>query len=304
MRRVALSVLLWLIACSGSSEASKSKHAFVIGLDGVRVDALQAADTPVLDGLIAEGAVTYDGFAGGELGESTEQPTFSGPGWSSILTGVWIDKHGVRLNAFDDARFDEYPHFFARVREQKPDAYLASFVTWVPINDEIVASADADLVFPEEEPVDSATGDIAVTEAVVALMEAEDPDVVFVHLDQIDHQGHVVGFGPDVPEYVEAIEAVDSQIGEMIGAVRARPTYPTEDWLVLVTTDHGGIGRGHGGQTAEERTIFVIARGGAIEAGRVISPGPGHTTVPPTVMRHLELDVDAAWGWESGPFPP
>ncbi len=302
MRRLALFLLLWIGACGGSSETAKSKHVLLIGLDGVRADALRVANTPVLDELITGGAVTYDGFAGGELGASTEQPTFSGPGWSSILTGVWFDKHGVRLNVFDDARFDEYPHFFARVREQNPRAYLSSFVTWVPINDDIAVSADADVLFPSEPPADSASGDIAVTDAVVAHMAEEDPDVVFVQLDEVDHQGHAVGYGPDVPEYVEAIETVDSQIGQMVGALRARSTYPMEEWLVLVTTDHGGIGRGHGGQSEEERTIFVIANGGTVEAGTVISPGPGHTAVPPTVMRHLELDVDGAWGWASAPF--
>jgi predicted AlkP superfamily pyrophosphatase or phosphodiesterase len=300
--RLALTVFLLLISCGDSSEAPKSKHVLVIGLDGVRVDALREADTPVLDALIDGGAVTYDGFAGGELGGSTEQPTFSGPGWSSILTGVWIDKHGVRLNVFDDARFDEYPHFFARVRERKPDAYLASFVTWFPINDEIAVSADSDLLFPAEAPADSLAGDNAVTEAVVSHMAEQDPDVVFVHLDEVDHQGHAVGYGPDVLEYVEAIETADSQIGQMIDALRARPAYPEEDWLVLVTTDHGGTGRGHGGQTEEERTIFFIANGGAVEGGTVISPGPGQTTVPPTVMHHLGLDIDPAWGWESEPF--
>lgn len=302
MRRLALSVLLLLVSCGDSPEPTRSKHVLVIGLDGVRVDALQEADTPVLDALITEGAVTYDGFAGGELGQSTEQPTFSGPGWSSILTGVWTDKHGVRLNVFDDARFDEYPHFFARVRQRKPDAYLASFVTWLPINDDIAASAGADLLLPLETPADSASGDIAVTRAVVSHMAVENPDVVFVQLDEVDHQGHAVGYGPDVRAYVQAIETADSQIGEMIDALRARPSYPMEDWLVLVTTDHGGIGRGHGGQTEEERTIFLIASGGAVETGTSISPGPGHTAVPPTVMRHLGLEVDPAWGWESIPF--
>ncbi|HET6415506.1 MAG TPA: hypothetical protein VFG22_04370, partial [Polyangiales bacterium] len=71
------------------------------------VAGLQQASTPVLDDLVANGAVTYDAFAGGEPGTPTEQATFSGPGWSSILTGVWVDKHGVTDNSFDGARFDE-----------------------------------------------------------------------------------------------------------------------------------------------------------------------------------------------------
>jgi len=302
MRRIFFCGLLLFCACG--SESNKTKHALVVGIDGLRVDALQQAATPALDALIADGAVTHDAFAGGELGEVTEQPTFSGPGWSSILTGVWIDKHGVDFNLFRGARFDEYPHFFARVRELNPDAYLSSFVTWAPINDNILASAEADEAFSPDAG-DSAERDIAVTAAVVAHLGLETPHVVFVHLDQVDHEGHLFGYSTMVPEYMGAVEGIDAQIGEILEALRARETYDTEDWLVVVTTDHGGIGigiTGHGMQSDEERTISLIASGGAIPSGQTISPGPGHTAVPPTVMQHLGLEVDPAWGWESAPF--
>ncbi len=303
MRCLCFGVLLLVCAC-GDSGVAKTPHVLVVGIDGLRVDALQQASTPEIDSLIADGAVAYDAFSGGELGEVTEQPTFSGPGWSSILTGVWIDKHGVDFNLFVGSRFDEYPHFFARIRELNPDAYLSSFVTWAPINDTILASAEADEAFSPDTN-DSAEGDIAVTAAVVAHLGTETPDVVFVHLDQVDHEGHLFGYSTMVPEYMDAVEGIDAQIGEILEAVRARENYDTEDWLVVVTTDHGGIGigiDGHGGQSDEERTISLIASGGSILEGQTISPGPGHTAGPPTVMQHLGLEVDPAWGWESEPF--
>lgn len=301
-----LVVAVALVACSsdgGTSDGGtpKSKHVLVIGVDGLLVAGLQEASTPTLDDLIAEGAVTYDAFAGGELGSPTEQATFSGPGWSSILTGVWVDKHGVTDNGFDGARFDEYPHFFARVREENPDAYLSSFVSWQFINFVILESAEADEAFAPLVPT-SLEADLAVTEAVVDHFAAQTPDVVFVHLDEVDHQGHVAGYSPMVPAYVDAIETVDAQIGEMLDAVRVRDTSMMEDWLVVVTTDHGGLGRAHGGQSDEERTIFFIASGPSVGNGQVISPGPGHTAVPATVMKHLGLSVDPAWGWESEAF--
>ena len=302
MRRILyLLAAATLVACGSDGGAATSKHVLVIGVDGLRVDGLVVASTPALDGLIASGAVTSDAFAGGELGAATEQPTFSGPGWSSILTGVWVDKHGVTNNGLQGARYDEYPHFFARVREKNPDAYLSSFVSWQPINVILLESAEADQAFAPMVPT-SAEADAAVTSAVVEHLKAQTPDVVFVHLDEVDHQGHVAGFSPMVPQYLDAVEMVDAQIGQMLDAVRARPTYAMEDWLVLVTTDHGGLGQLHGGQSDEERTIFIIASGGSVRIGETISPGPGHTAIPPTVMKHLQLSVDSAWGWESAPF--
>jgi arylsulfatase A-like enzyme len=251
-----------------------------------------------MDLLIAEGTVSYDAFAGGELGAVTEQRTLSGPGWSSILTGVWANKHGVEDNGFGGARFDEYPHFFARLREAIPNAYLSSFVTWAPINESILASAEADEAFSPETD-SSAEGDAAVTAAVVTHLGNATPDVVFVQLDEVDHQGHVAGFTPAASTYLRAVETVDSQVAEMTAAVRARSTYDAEDWLVLVTTDHGGMGNLHGLQSDEERTIFIIVSGGSTARDRVLSPGPGHVTVPPTAMEHLGLAVDPGWGWES-----
>ena len=303
MRRFFLFAVLLLAACGDDSGTSQTKHALVIGIDGLRVGALQQVSTPHLDTLITDGTVTYDAFAGGVLGTPTEQGTWSGSGWSSILTGVWVDKHGVEFNTFVAPRFDEYPHFFARIREREPHAYLSSFVTWGPINESILASAEADEAFWPMES-DSAKGDIAVTQAVVAHLTEKTPTVVFVHLDEVDHQGHLAGHSATVPEYAEALETVDAQIGEMLDAVGARPTYDQEDWLVVVTTDHGGTGMGigHGGQSDEERTIFIIASGGAVGRGQTISPGPGHTAVAPTVMAHLGLAIDPAWGWESEPF--
>jgi predicted AlkP superfamily pyrophosphatase or phosphodiesterase len=303
MFRFLVLATLLVSACGSDTTTPKTKHALIVGIDGLRVDALQQAMTPTLDGLIADGAVTYDAFAGGELGEATQQPTFSGGGWSSVLTGVWVDKHGVMSNVFDDANFDEYPHFFGRVREMKPEAYLSSFVTWTPINESILPSGDPDEAFSPD-AADSAEGDIAVTAAVVAHLGSQTPDVVFVHLDEVDHQGHVSGYSTTVPEYMDAIETVDGQIEQILEALRNRETYDVEDWLVVVTPDHGGegVGIGHGGQSDEERTISLLVSGDSVVDGQTISPGPGQTAVPPTVMKHLGLEVDPNWGWESGPF--
>jgi predicted AlkP superfamily pyrophosphatase or phosphodiesterase len=168
-----------------------------------------------------------------------------------------------------------------------------------------VAPGNADEEFsPDTET--SAEGDAMVTDAVVAHLAVQTPDVVFVHLDNPDAQGHGYGSSPMVPEYAQALEIIDTQIGQVLDAVRARPTYAREDWLVVVTTDHGGLETGglaaHGGQSPEERKVPFIASGGATRRGATISPGPGHTAVPPTVLWHLGIAIDPSWGWESEPF--
>ena len=43
-------------------------------------------------------------------------------------------------------------------------------------------------------------------------------------------------------------------------AMAARPTFANEDWLVIITSDHGGLGTGHSGGLPPQRTIpFIVA---------------------------------------------
>ena len=51
---------------------------------------------------------------------------------------------------------------------------------------------------------------------------------------------------------------IDGYGFETIEAIKARDTYDTEDWLIIVTSDHGGIGTGHGGPSIQERMTFVV----------------------------------------------
>src|SRR5690348_2115646 len=108
-----------------SDNMSVRKRALIIGIDGCRPDALLAADTPHIEALIASGAFS----AQAQTGEHTD----SAPGWSHMLTGVWQTRHGVRDNSFAGSRFEEYPHFFQRIKEWRSDLITASIVNWEPI---------------------------------------------------------------------------------------------------------------------------------------------------------------------------
>lgn len=43
------------------------------------------------------------------------------------------------------------------------------------------------------------------------------------------------------------------------------------DTLIIITTDHGGKGTGHGGSSTEEQTIFWAAKGKSIKPGTVLT---------------------------------
>jgi len=268
-----------------------TKHALVVGIDGARFDCVDVADTPNMDSIKTHGTWTHAAFAGGVLGTPSQQVTSSGPSWSTILTGVWTDKHGVTNNSFSGSNYDEYPCFFKRIKEHKPTAFLASIINWTPINTYIVTHASL-----EEE-----YNDQGVTDRVVELLNSEDPDVIFLHFDQLDGVGHGSGYSPTNPTYVAYIETLDSYIGEMLTALRTRPKYSKEDWLVLVTTDHGGIGYGHGGQSLEERSVFIYTASRDSSKGELSEP-VGLTAIVPTVLDHLNIPINPDWNLDEEPL--
>ena len=256
------------------------KKVLLIGIDGCRPDALQAAHTPNLDSLIEGGAVSFVAQTG--------EHTISGPGWASMLTGVGIGKHGIVDNSFADPHFDTYPHFFNRLNEVRPELHTASVVNWEPINGRILSHAD--FAFSDD-------SDSEVSRAVIQLIAKDDHDVVFLHLDNVDVAGHTLGYGPEHASYLKAIEVVDSQVGKVLNAIKSRKSYSEEDWLVIVSTDHGGTGNKHGPDTPENRTIFLIVSGSPAQRG-VIEPSPQIFDVPPTIFAHLGIDVQDSWGWD------
>ncbi|GAA4227773.1 hypothetical protein FHR32_000750 [Streptosporangium album] len=234
----------------------------VIGLDGLRHDRIAAADAPNLDALIAHGT-----FGTSLLYTQPMAATSSGPGWSTIATGTWPDKHKVRNNTFAGKRYDLYPDFLTRLEKVNPAYSTYAAMDWRPLGDQgafgpgidarIVLDGDSDGYPVEDGRV------IAVSEKV---LRDRDPDVAFVSLGNVDITGHDSGAASQA--YLNAIATVDTYVGRLLAAVQSRPAYPGERWTVIVTTDHGHTDAGgHGGSTIEERRTFVLAAGPGIAAG-------------------------------------
>ena len=262
MKKLLLSLFLLLTICQLSAQVNK---VLVIGIDGCRPDAMAVASTPNIDALVSNATYSMDAL--------NDRITVSGPGWSSMLTGTWPAKHGVTNNAFTGSDYATYPHFMQRVEDHDPTLHTVSISQWHPINDQIAVSA-ADTV------INVADNTIAVRDAAVSYLTLFDPDVMFVHFDDVDHAGHGSGFSPTNPVYTTSIETVDAGIGGIVTAITSRPTYATENWAIIVSTDHGGLGTSHGGNSPEEEIIFLIVSGDSIPNAEVTKDST-LTTVPP-----------------------
>lgn len=301
----AFRLLLAVAACSTAATLADepARKVLLIGIDGCRTDALQAAKAPNLHRLIDTGAFSTNTSILGP--RETGSDTVSGPGWSSIFTGVWADKHGVKDNEFAGKNYARYPHFFSRLRQVRPNAETASFADWGPIHEHILAAAAVTGGMAEtgKGPEAWAAADVKVVEDATRYLRARNPDAVCVYLGQVDETGHAKGFHPTVPEYVAAIERVDGLVGQLLTAIDSRPAAADEEWLVIVTTDHGGRGTGHGdGHDVEEiRRVFLIASGPGVK-----DPGPTRQTylvdAVPTALAWLRVPIDPKWELDGTPF--
>ncbi|RSS66794.1 nucleotide pyrophosphatase [Streptomyces sp. WAC06614] len=237
-------------------------------MDGTVLDRVKAADAPYLKGLMAQGLT-----AKSTLYATPMAATSSGPGWSTVATGVWPDKHGVKDNSFTGKNYTAHPDFLTRIENTKPSLRTCAAADWEPLTSTDaggpVFSAKVDKRLSLKGDRDGyGTEDPKIATAAATELRDGDPDASFVYFGQVDVAGH--SYGAAGQQYLDAIARVDVLVGQVLTAVQNRPTYAQENWKILVTTDHGHTDAGgHGGSTLQERGTFVIAKGAGIPAGSV-----------------------------------
>ncbi len=237
-----------------------AEHVLLIGTDGTNLDKiLQYAYN---DDSGFKTAMDH-GITG--TASITNHTTISGPSWSTILTGVWDDKHGVINNLFRPEPYHSWPSVFNLIEHAKPEIDTTIIGNWQYLN-ELAATGN--------HPVDNnvfvpfhnsfADTDALVTEYTIAkiLATIDNPDVssfLFSYQGQADNIGHAFGGGS--PEFAQAVINVGGNIQQILAAVAQAKAATGDDWSIIITTDHGhqqSLGFGHGFQSPNETTSFVI----------------------------------------------
>ena len=246
------------------AEGKTEKKAIIIGYDGCRADILTEIqqENSAITTLLENGATFNLAYCGGvEYPEKNTQATSTAPGWCSVLTGKWADEHSITGNDI--------------TKEVEPKTLLTSLV-----EDGVIDSSSFITKWAGHFSRDNATyllekeycekNDLAVSfnkckndkaslDFTLEEIEKENcADFLFVIYEQTDSVGHSFGFSYNNPRYKEALREIDSYGYETLKAIRERETYDSEDWLVIVTSDHGGINTDHGGDSIQERMTFAV----------------------------------------------
>lgn len=243
----------------------KENKVIVIGYDGCRADNLTMCDKPENSGiltLLGKGGHAVLSYCGGKnYPRINTQATSTAPGWCSMLTGVWADVHGVTDNSIPKS--NEHLTLLTTLVENKTIDSSAFYVSWGGhFNDE------DSTYYPEKQYIAQKAlnanfvcsgGDDGTYANVMADIAKDNcSDFIFSIFEYCDHIGHDTGFCKNNFEQVKAFADVEKVAADIIGAIEARSNYENEDWLIIITSDHGGYNTWHGGPTMQERYTFII----------------------------------------------
>ena len=311
-------LLLGLLGAAPAPAQHPTRKVVFIIVDGIPADVLEKAPTPNIRQLIAAG--TYlRAHVGGEPGTYTETPTISAPGYNDLLTGTWGYKHNVWDNAIKAPNY-QYKTIFRLLKDQQPDKKIAIFSTWLdnrtklvgeglPATDKLRVDYKFDgyeldtVAYPHDKQslYTHAIDERVIREATTCL-RANGPDLSWIYLEHTDDMGHRFG---DSPQQLQAVAYVDEQVGKIRDALAVRTKNFQEDWLLVLTTDHGRdaqTGKGHGGQSERERTTWLVLNSPATNAyAHCIQPGI--VDILPTVARFMGLVLPVATSRELDGVP-
>ncbi len=247
------------------ADGKTEKKAIIIGYDGCRADVLKEMrdEKSAISTMLHDGASINLAYCGGiNYPAENTQDTSTAPGWCSILTGVWANKHGVTAN--DITKSLEHKTLLTTLVEEKI-IDSSSFITkWKGHFDRNNATYLLEKDYCEQNNLNVSFNrckdDVASHEYTLNEIKKSDcADFIFVIYEPTDSTGHGYGFTINNPRYKEAFQTADQYGLETIDAIKQRETYNTEDWLIIITSDHGGIGTDHGGASIQERMTFVVA---------------------------------------------
>ena len=230
------------------------QHVIFIGLDGWGSYSLDKADMPHVQKMMEEGAWTRN--------KRTVLPSHSATNWDAMFTGVGPEMHGFYKCCSQKPDLEPvvrnedglFPTIFTYLRAKEPDAEIGCIYQWNGIKyfiDSLACSYHAQAT--QEELCDASRNYI---------LEKKPRFAAFIY-DEPDHVGHVAGH--DTPELYQKLLELDLWVGRILDAVEEAGIM--EESVIIVTSDHGGIGQGHGGITMEEMLTPLVICGKDIRKG-------------------------------------
>ena len=302
MKKIALTMmtligLLWASCSSQETKTiAKAKHVIMIGIDGWASTNFDQAPMPTVKELMAQGSYT--------LKKRSVLPSASAINWASIFMGAGTESHGYtkwnsQIPEIPSSALNShgiFPTIYSTLKEKKPEAKTGIIIDWDGVKYVIDTLAVDDVMLRNHGGYGTEYGEgygdpFDYTEEALTYIKEQKPTFFTVYYGGLDEAGHTYGWYTD--KYYAFETVLDKCIASIVQATKDAGIY--DDTIFVLTADHGGIDKGHGGITLEEMYTPFIVYGKGIRQGFEMTDAMMQYDVTATIAYLLGLKAPQAW---------
>lgn len=297
-------VALLVISAFGSSNAASNKqskgianapkHVIVVGFDGFSAASIndgavlpEMKHMPTLRSLMAKGSYT--------LTNRSVLPSSSAVNWASMWMGAGPELHGYTTwgsqtpdlpsRVLTENRI--FPDVFAMVRKTRPSAEIGYIYEWEGMR---YLADTLSINYVQQAPLSGSNVEESTALAVNYIKEKK-PALCAVVFAEPDGVGHGIGWG--TPEYIQMLTRLDKGLAGIVKAVEDAGIM--DETIIVVTSDHGGIDKGHGGKTMNEMQTPIVFCGKGIKKGFVIPESTMVFDIAGTIGYMFSIEQPQVW---------
>ena len=267
--------------------AEKAKHVVLIGLDGWGAYSVSKAEIPNIRKMMNEGCYT--------LKKRSALPSSSAINWASMFMGAGPELHGYtqwgskvpELPSREMTENGIFPTIFYLLHKARPEAEIGCLYEWEGIKylvDTLALDYHAQAPDYNKHPE-------ALCGMAEKYIKEKTPVLLAVCFDNPDHVGHAAGH--DTPEYYAKLNELDTYVARIVQAVKDAGMF--DNTIFIITADHGGINKGHGGKTMQEMETPFIICGKNVKKGGEFSESMMQYDVASTIAYIFGLKQPQVW---------
>jgi hypothetical protein len=208
----------------GNNAGANVDKVLYIIVDGLSGTGVRSIAPPNIAKLTQNAIYTYNGLA--DIGSG---PLTLSTAWADQLTGVHQEMHNVNDNSYEGDSLSFYPGVIDLLKSVKPSLKSSAFCASTEFYDHYALKADKHQNFSGQ--------DNLVANEVVKSLKTDSSDLVLAQFHGVDSVETAYGVGS--VQYTQAVMRTDGYIGDIMNALKERPDYLHENWLVIVISSMG-----------------------------------------------------------------
>lgn len=211
--------------------SSVQRKVLVISIDGVTGSEIKTIAPTNITELQKTSKYSFDMLKSGISNDVSS--------WATMVTGVGFSKHSIGTGNFDRVN-DPNANQHAEIKSYRN---MLDYITqYKAVKTAVITPWDnlrKYLINADFAPVIST--DIAVKDSTINILTKQDNvGTVIVNFREVESAGANGGYLATNTNYKNAIVKADEYVGNIVTALKTRKNYTNEDWLIIVTTNHGG----------------------------------------------------------------